>query len=71
MSEEDGFKYYYSEQSEQFTFYRVPKSLFMDERFLALSSDSKVLYGLLLDRMGLSTAAPHKDCGVLPKYHIC
>jgi len=48
------FKYFYSEQSEQFTFYRIPKSLFTDERFSTLTSDSKVLYGLMLDRMGLS-----------------
>jgi Replication initiator protein A (RepA) N-terminus. len=41
------FKYYYSHQSEQFTFYRIPKALFTDERFLALLSDSKVLYGLM------------------------
>ena len=48
------FEYYYSHQSEQFTFYRIPKSLFIDERFSALSSDSRVLYGLMLDCMGLS-----------------
>ena len=48
------FKYFYFEQSEQFTFYRIPKSLFTDERFSVLSSDSKILYGLMLDRMGLS-----------------
>ena len=54
MSLKDTFKYYYAEQSEQFTFYRIPKSLFTDERFSELSSDSKVLYGLMLDRMGLS-----------------
>jgi len=48
------FEYYYSYQSEQFTFYRIPKSVFTDERFSALSSDSKILYGLMLDRMGLS-----------------
>ena len=48
------FKYFYSEQSEQFTFYRILKSLFTDQRFATLSSDGKVLYGLMLDRMGLS-----------------
>jgi len=48
------FEYYYSRQAEQFTFYRIPKALFTDERFSKLSSDSKVLYGLMLDRMGLS-----------------
>jgi len=47
-------KYFYSEQSEKFTFYRIPKVLFTDERFSALSSDSKILYGLMLDSMELS-----------------
>lgn len=41
-------------ESEQFTFYRVPKLLFTRQRYAALSSDAKLLYGLLLDRMGLS-----------------
>ena len=48
------FQYYYSERAEQFVFYRIPKVLFTDERFSKLSSDAKVLYGLMLDRMGLS-----------------
>ena len=48
------FEYYYSHQSEYFTFYRIPRSLFTDERFSSLSTDSKVLYSLLLDRVGLS-----------------
>ena len=54
MSGKDTLKYYYAKQSEQFTFYRIPKSLFADERFSTLSSDSKILYGLMLARMGLS-----------------
>ena len=41
-------------ESEQFTFYRVPKSLFTRHRYAALSAEAKLLYGLLLDRMGLS-----------------
>ena len=48
------FDYFYSEQSEQFAFYRVPKLLYTDERFRNISSDSKTLYGLLLDRVSLS-----------------
>lgn len=48
------FEYFYSEQSEQFSFYRIPKLLYTDERFKGLSSDSKTLYGLLLDRVSLS-----------------
>ena len=48
------FDYYFSRQAEQFVFYRIPKILFTDERFAGLSTDAKTLYGLLLDRMGLS-----------------
>lgn len=46
--------YYYGNESEQFTFFRIPKVLFTDDRFKKLSAEAKVLYGLLLDRMGLS-----------------
>ena len=42
------------EESEQYAFYRVPKLLFTSERFWNLSTDAKMLYGLLLDRMALS-----------------
>ena len=48
------FNYYYGKESEQFSFFRIPKLLFTDESFKDLSSDAKVLYGILLDRMSLS-----------------
>ena len=48
------FDFYYGKEAEQFTFYRIPKLLFTDSRFLKLSIEAKVLYGLLLDRMSLS-----------------
>lgn len=48
------FDFYYGNESEQFNFYRIPKMLFKDKRFKKLSSDAKILYGLLLDRMSLS-----------------
>lgn len=46
--------YYYGNESEQFSFFRIPKVLFTDERFKSISAEAKVLYGMLLDRMGLS-----------------
>ena len=46
--------YFYGGQADLFSFYRLPKALFVDPRFRAVSADSKILYGLLLDRMGLS-----------------
>ena len=48
------FDYFYEEQSESYSFYRIPKMLFTEEIFDALSTDAKVLYGLLLDRISLS-----------------
>ena len=46
--------YYYGNEAEQYTFYRIPKILFTDPLFKGVSVEAKVLYGLLLDRMGLS-----------------
>ena len=48
------FDYFYGQQSDLFTFYRVPKVLFTNERFWNISADAKMLYGILLDRMSLS-----------------
>ena len=48
------FDYYYGIEADQFSFYRVPRLLIKDERFKGLSSDAKLLYGLMLDRMSLS-----------------
>lgn len=48
------FNYFSGAQSLQFAFYRIPKLLFTDKRFFGLSTDAKLLYGLLLDRMSLS-----------------
>ena len=48
------FEYFYEKQSENFSFYRIPKLLFTDGIFRDLSTESKVLYGLLLDRISLS-----------------
>jgi len=48
------FQYYYGIESEQYSFYRIPKILITDPHFKALSTDAKLLYGLMLDRMSLS-----------------
>lgn len=54
--ESDGgiFPFHYGGEAEQYTFYRIPKLLFDDPYFGDLSTDAKVLYGLMLDRMSLS-----------------
>ena len=46
--------YFYGDEAEQYTFYRIPKVLFTDPGYRRISSDAKILYGLMLDRMGLS-----------------
>ena len=48
------YDYFYGQQAELFSFYRVPKVLFTDEKFSNISSDAKLLYGIMLDRMNLS-----------------
>ena len=48
------YDYYYGAQSDQFSFIRVPAVFFRDERFKKMSTDAKVLYGILLNRMDLS-----------------
>ena len=46
--------YYYGSEAEQYTFYRFPKALFTNDLYKNLSDGAKILYGLMLDRMGLS-----------------
>ncbi len=48
------FDFFYGVEAEMFSFYRIPRMLVKDERFRGLSSDAKLLYGLMLDRMSLS-----------------
>ncbi|SDB06688.1 Replication initiator protein A (RepA) N-terminus [Pseudobutyrivibrio sp. YE44] len=48
-------KYFYGRrQADLFSFVRLPKLLFSEERYDKLSVEAKVLYGFLLDRMSLS-----------------
>ena len=54
MEKKMTFHYFYGTEADQFSFYRIPKALFIDDYFKNLSSDAKILYGLMLDRMSLS-----------------
>ena len=47
-------EYFYGHEAEQYVFFRIPKALISDKRFKNMSTDAKLLYGLMLDRMGLS-----------------
>ena len=48
------FDYYYGSQADQFSFIRIPKAMLTEKTFSSLSLQAKMLYGILLDRMGLS-----------------
>lgn len=48
------YEYFRVEESEQFSFFRIPKALFTEKEFEGLSTDAKLLYGILLDRINLS-----------------
>ena len=48
------FDFFYGNEAEQYQFYRVLQALFTDEKFSKISCESKLLYGFLLDRCGLS-----------------
>ena len=48
------FDYFYAEQAESYSFYRIPKLLFTEDVFAELSAEAKILYGLIMDRISLS-----------------
>lgn len=48
------FNYFYEGQEEQYSFFRIPKKLIKDPCFKNLNLRSKMLYGLMLDRLSLS-----------------
>lgn len=46
--------YFTERDAIEYAFYRVPKALITDPLYSSVSTDAKLLYGLLLDRMDLS-----------------
>ncbi|WP_255202690.1 replication initiator protein A [Acutalibacter muris] len=54
MKDRLDYDYFYGGESEQFSFYRIPRQLIVGLEFKYVSTDAKLLYGLMLDRMGLS-----------------
>lgn len=46
--------YFYKTQANQFSFIRIPKELVTGEMFSSLSIPTKILYGIMLDRMSMS-----------------
>ena len=47
-------QYFYQNQQDQYTFYRIPKALIKGVRYQHVTMEAKLLYGILLDRMSLS-----------------
>ena len=54
MFAESVFDYYYGDEGNQFSFCRIPRRLITGGAFKGLSTDAKLLYALMLERMGLS-----------------
>ena len=54
MTADTVFDYFYGDESNLFSFYRIPRQLIVGVEFRKLSTDAKLLYGLFLDRVGLS-----------------
>ena len=48
------FDYFYGNMADQFSFYRIPRCLMTSHDYVGLSVEAKLLYGLILDRMGES-----------------
>lgn len=46
--------YFYGDESEEFVFFKIPRQLITDPKFKHVSTDAKLLYGMLLDHMSLS-----------------
>ncbi len=70
------YDYFYPYNSDQFAFYRVPKRLFTDADLKTMTNSSKILYGLLLDRVDLSTRNKWIDEAnrvyiIYPREEIC
>lgn len=55
------FDYHYGLEAEQYAFFRIPKVLMSDPLFRTLSLEAKVLYGMMIDRLVLSTKNGWKD----------
>lgn len=49
------YEYFYGHEGDSFRFVMIPEIMFTDESFKHLSSDAKLLYGLFLGRVALSS----------------
>ena len=54
------FEYFRAEESDQFSFFRIPKALFTEKEFASLSTDAKLLMEFCL----IESAYPRKMAGL-------
>ena len=45
---------FYGDESEEFIYFKIPRQLITNPKFKHISTDAKLRYGILLDRMSLS-----------------
>lgn len=57
MTETLNLNYYYGNEADKYSFYRIPKILLTNRRHQGVSLEAKVLYDLLLDRMSIDYLA--------------
>ena len=55
------FEYFRAEESDQFSFFRIPKALFTEKEFASLSTDAKLLTEFCL----IESAYPRKMDGLI------
>lgn len=55
------YDYYNTTDAEKLPFFRIPMALIKNKEFKDISTDAKLLYGLLLDRMSLSIRNDWRD----------
>ena len=48
--------YFSRSDAETLSFFKLPKALFTEEKYISMSTEAKVLYAFLLDRLSLSLA---------------
>ena len=53
--------YFQGLESADFQFFRIPTALIKNKEYKGISTDAKLLYGLLLDRMSLSIRNDWRD----------
>ena len=57
MPETISSDYFYGDESEEFVFFKIPHQLITNPKFKHVSTDAKLLYGMLLDCMSLPRTA--------------